>query len=65
MQVNARLAPAPTAAPVVATPPPTPAPTPVPKLISRRNIFIALGALVVLIIVGAVIGKMMVTRNAD
>lgn len=67
MQVQARLqtaqAPRPQeAAPTIA---PTPAPTPKPKLLTRENIFIALGALVVLVIVGAIVGKMMNTRSAD
>jgi tetratricopeptide (TPR) repeat protein len=67
MQVNARLAPPPAAGPVVAAPtaPPQPQPTPVPKLLSRKNIFIGLGALIGLIIVGAVVGRMMVTRSTD
>jgi tetratricopeptide (TPR) repeat protein len=67
MQVNARLAPPPTAAPVtqVATPPPAPKPTPVPKLLTRQNIFIGVGGLVLLIIVGALVGRMMTTRSVD
>ncbi len=65
MQVNARLAPAATAAPVAAATATPTRPTPVPKLMTRENIFIAIGALIALIIAGVIVGKLMTTRRSD
>jgi hypothetical protein len=62
--VNAKLAPPPVATPPPPTPPPTPTPTPPPaKLLTRANVFIAMGALVVLFIVIIVIVKIASTKR--
>lgn len=64
--VKAKLAPPrAAAAPVAAAPAATVALTPKPKLLTRTNIFLAMGGLVVLAIIGVVIGKMMATRSVD
>ncbi|MGZ5503464.1 MAG: tetratricopeptide repeat protein [Chthoniobacterales bacterium] len=51
------------------TPPPTPPPTPTPvphvKILTRANVFIALGVIVVLIIIGFVVGHYVVTHRSD
>jgi tetratricopeptide (TPR) repeat protein len=66
MQVNAHLVQAaPRQVTEAATPPPTPTPPRKTKLLTRANIFIAMGAVLVLIILGAVIGKMMTTRRSS
>ena len=53
------------AAPVVATPIPTPRPTPVQPLLSQKNIFIGIGALIALFIVIVLIAKMAMSRSSD
>ena len=59
--VNAKLAPPPAAAAPAAAPTATPTPPPT-KLLTRTNIFIALGVLVVLGIIAALVGHKMITK---
>ncbi|MDQ6625413.1 MAG: hypothetical protein M3Y69_04615, partial [Verrucomicrobiota bacterium] len=64
--VRAKAAPPPPpAAPVAATPTPTPKPTPVPPLLTQKNVFIGIGALIVLFIIIVFIAKMAMTRKSD
>jgi hypothetical protein len=67
MQVNARLAPKP-AQPAAQQGPvatPTPKPTPKPQLLTRTNVFIGIGALIVLFIIVMLIAKKMMTKRDD
>ena len=59
--VNAKLNPPPV---VASTPTPTPKPKPM-KLLTRENVFIALGALLALGIIVVLIAKMAMTRKSD
>jgi tetratricopeptide (TPR) repeat protein len=47
------------------TPPPTPTPVPHTKILTRANVFIALGVIFALIIIGFVVGHYVVTHRSE
>jgi tetratricopeptide (TPR) repeat protein len=63
--VQAKLAPPPPPRETAAAAAPVAKPTPKPKLLTRANIFIGIGALFALLIVGVIVGKVLNTRSSD